>query len=232
MNEAGTDSIRSSPSDDAPTSDSGRPTSPVLSVRGAEHTLSSAETLKLFINNGLPRSSRSIERYCSSGRLDCFLDPDDKRYYATPASVELLIGHIKELQRRHEQAANVGHIPTAHTANVGHIPTAHTANVGHIPTIDADLSHAGGNSITALEAKISRLETESSVNKLYIEKLHEERVKDRDRFIELGNIIGTLETEIKQIAAPKGERVTEEQDGDFSNELAQEAAQVVPVNES
>jgi len=190
-------------------------------VRGGEHKLTSAEALKLFINNGLPRSPRSIERYCSGGKLDCFLDLDEKRYYVTPASVEVLIGHIKEIQRRHEQPVNVGQTPTAHTASVG-----------QSPTLDAGVSHADGDSIPRLNAKITRLETEASVSKLYIEKLHEERVKDRDRFIELGNRIGTLETEIKQIAAPKKEPITEEHEEGFSNEMAQEAAQTVPVNES
>ena len=66
------------------------------------HTLSSKEAEQLFEEAGIPRSQRSIERYCESAKLDCIIDPDEKHWYASQKSVDLLIGQLKELQARHQ----------------------------------------------------------------------------------------------------------------------------------
>jgi len=72
--------------------------------RRDEHSLTSLEIQRLFESSGIPRSQRSIERYCRDGKLDCFRDPDEDRYYVTPASAETLIGQLKEIQARHAPA--------------------------------------------------------------------------------------------------------------------------------
>ena len=94
-------------------SDSDRP-SPTLSdhdgqrptmsaTRSDQHTMTTTEVVKLFEEAGLPREKRSIERYCEAGKLDCFKDPDEMRYYITRTSAEKLIGHLKEIKARHQQ---------------------------------------------------------------------------------------------------------------------------------
>lgn len=96
------------------------PTTP-LAARREEHTLTTFEALKIFEQQRLPRSQRAIERYCKAEKLDCFFDVDEQRYYITRASIERLIGHLKEIQARHEQAP-LAPSPTA-TDSVGHSPT-------------------------------------------------------------------------------------------------------------
>jgi hypothetical protein len=76
-------------------------------ARREEHTLTTFEALKIFEQQGLPRSQRAIERYCKAEKLDCFFDVDEQRYYITQASIERLIGHLKEIQARHEHAQPV-----------------------------------------------------------------------------------------------------------------------------
>ncbi len=71
----------------------------------------------------------------------------------------------------------------------------------------------------------------------------EDLTKDKEHFreqaiklLELNQSIADQNRELTDmthlLVAPKGERITEEHGGGFSNELAEEAAQAVPVNES
>ena len=71
---------------------------------GAAHTLSSKDVAKLFEEAGIPRSQRSVERYCKAAKLDCIVDPDEEHWYASKESVDLLIGQLKELQARHQSS--------------------------------------------------------------------------------------------------------------------------------
>ena len=65
--------------------------------------LTTQETLAIFVQGGIPRSKRSIERYCVFGKLDCKWDADENRYYINPGSIERLIGEIRQIQNRHKQ---------------------------------------------------------------------------------------------------------------------------------
>src|SRR5919202_7118079 len=76
--------------------DGQRPT--MSATRSDQHTMTTTEVVRLFEDSALPREKRSIERYCEQGKLDCFKDPDEMRYYISRASAEQLIGHLKELK--------------------------------------------------------------------------------------------------------------------------------------
>src|SRR5436305_13962049 len=72
-------------------------------TRSDHHTMTTTEVVQLFEDSGLPREKRSIERYYEAHKLDCFKDPDEMRYYITRESAAKLIGHLQELQQRHQQ---------------------------------------------------------------------------------------------------------------------------------
>src|SRR5678815_2654405 len=59
--------------------------------------------MKMFEAAGIPRAQRSIERYCQQGDLDCLPDSIERRQYITQASVDTLIGQLKELAARHQK---------------------------------------------------------------------------------------------------------------------------------
>jgi hypothetical protein len=109
--------------------DGQRPT--MSATRSDAHTMTTTEVTKLFEVSALPRDKRSIERYCEQGRLDCFKDPDEMRYYVTRASAEKLIGHLKELKERHEQPSVTGSVPADAT------PT-HDVRQGPTVSLDTD----------------------------------------------------------------------------------------------
>jgi hypothetical protein len=98
-------------------------------TRSDQHTMTTTEVVKLFEESALPREKRSIERYCEQGKLDCFKDPDEMRYYVTRASAEKLIGHLKEIKERHPQPSGATAPPSdATTTNeVRQRPTMSTA---------------------------------------------------------------------------------------------------------
>jgi hypothetical protein len=78
------------------------------SVRREEHNLTTREALQLFEIAGLPRSQRSIERYCADGKLDAFFDSDEQRFYISRASVDRLISQLTEINNRHNANSVVG----------------------------------------------------------------------------------------------------------------------------
>src|SRR3954451_13396847 len=72
-------------------------------TRTDAHTLTTREVMKMFEAAGIPRAQRSIERYCQQGDLDCLPDAIERRQYITQASVDTLIGQLKELAARHQK---------------------------------------------------------------------------------------------------------------------------------
>src|SRR5919108_5777771 len=103
------DPVRPSPT---PSDDVGhRPT--MSATRTEAHTLTTREVMKIFEAAGIPRAQRSIERYCQQGDLDCLPDAIERRQYITRASVDTLIGQLKELAARHQKASAEQMSPTA-----------------------------------------------------------------------------------------------------------------------
>lgn len=73
----------------------------------SKYTLTAEETSRLFVNAGVPRSPRTIDRYCQSGHLVCMkVDTErNEKYLITSESVA---ARIKELQ----QVMPSGHVET------------------------------------------------------------------------------------------------------------------------
>src|SRR4051812_48230017 len=66
----------------------------------SEYTFSIDEALTLYEAAGLPRTSRSLQRYCAKGHLDAHRieTPFGEKFFITPASVHRHIGYIKEME--------------------------------------------------------------------------------------------------------------------------------------
>src|SRR5438270_9533476 len=146
--------------------DGQRPT--MSATRSDAHTMTTTEVTKLFEDAALPREKRSIERYCEQGKLDCFKDPDEMRYYITRASADKLIGHLKELKQRHEQPLMQAPQPSAPTARDTPQRSATTAQdedgVKRGPPEKQDEKHPGGEDrerVATLEARIKELENKN-----------------------------------------------------------------------
>ena len=82
------------------------PTSTDLSRQAAtttdsNYSLSIDDALARYEHAGLPRTPRSIQRYCAKGDLDCHRveTPFGAKFLITPSSVDRHIAYIKEVRQ-------------------------------------------------------------------------------------------------------------------------------------
>src|SRR5712691_6528192 len=97
----------------------------------SDFTLSIEEALEQYARAGLPRTPRSLQRYCAKGHLDCrrMETPFGEKYMISPASVAKHIAYIEEVRpvatRRDEpRHAATGVTPAESHAEQSQEPTA------------------------------------------------------------------------------------------------------------
>ena len=73
---------------------------PVATTRDSDFTLTIDEALEQYARAGLPRTPRSLQRYCAKGHLDCrrMETPFGEKYIISPASVAKHIAYIEEVR--------------------------------------------------------------------------------------------------------------------------------------
>jgi len=191
---------------------------PNLSERKANHTLTVRQAARMFEDAGVPRSDHTITNWChadketGASKLDCYRDPNDRKFFITPESLRTAIAEEKDkvgVENLPNSSKPFGNIPKASEIILQSFPKSSEAPpkqerpqaVGEGRS-DTEISE-DAESLRVLKAKIRRMNIEAEVNKRYIEKLEQERAKDVDRMIEQGRTIGTLENQVKQLEAPK-----------------------------
>src|SRR4029077_20326951 len=72
----------------------------VATTPDSEFTLSIDEALERYSRAGLPRTPRSVQRYCAKGHLDCrrIETQFGEKYLISPASVDKHIAYIEEVR--------------------------------------------------------------------------------------------------------------------------------------
>ncbi len=154
--------------------------------RRNEHTLTSLEAMRLFERSGVPRSQRSIERYCRDGKLDCFLDPDEDRYYATPASVETLIGQMMEIRARHAPAE---------------VPEAEPRKTSAPPFSNAESDPSGAADLETLRRENLDLKITNRAKDYLIDQMKADRRQLTDDFKNLALEYGAASRRIGELEA-------------------------------
>jgi hypothetical protein len=188
------------------------------SVRREEHNLTTREALQLFETAGLPRNQRSIERYCADGKLDAFLDSDEQRYYISRASAERLIGQLLEIKARHEAVGVVGPARSDGIRPATTQPRQESdmqqpeAELPRIQELASEVETLKREK-KELEEKHFTVSYEKKASEQMVTMLREQLKEDRKEFFqqmdklmkevgETRQIVGQLETQLKQIAAP------------------------------
>ena len=202
-----------------------------LQTRSEFHTLTTRDVMKIFEEAGLPRNQRSIERYCKDNKLDCYADSDEQRYYITRASVDRLIGQLKEIQARHPQA-NLSTPPPTGATSVADVdrqrPTANQVTDTVKRTTDEKRESETAREeyekkMKDLEDKIFNLEVDKRAKDQVVTMLRDQLKEDRDHY---GNLLlqntdklakysrrlGQLETEVKQLKAPDPDTTADDTD--------------------
>src|ERR1051325_6597575 len=73
---------------------------PAATSPDSEFTLTIEEALERYASAGIPRTPRSVQRYCAKGHLDCrrLETPFGEKYLITPASLDKHIAYIEEVR--------------------------------------------------------------------------------------------------------------------------------------
>ncbi len=76
------------------------PSRQVATSPDSDFTLTIDEALKRYSRAGLPRTPRSIQRYCAKGHLDCrrIETPFGEKYLISPTSIDKHIAYIEEVR--------------------------------------------------------------------------------------------------------------------------------------
>jgi len=200
--------------------------------RTDHHTLTVRQAARVFEDASVARTERSVTNWCHEnkhgiGRLDCYYDPNEKKFFITPQSVNRAI--------EEEQAkANPSKFPNVSEDNRSDLRNVSERENSFPNGSEIRVANVGENDgkIRAVEAELMDARITNKAKDLHIERLTTEREQFISQLLESSRQIGQLEMQLKQLEAPKGERITEEHDGEISNEPAQEPARTWAVNES
>jgi hypothetical protein len=175
----------------------------------SKYTLSVEEVSRLFSNAGVPRSPRTIDRYCKAGHLVCMKIETERneKYLITPDSVT---ERIKELQ----QVIPTGHVETERDMS------RHVGTRQDMSRHDATHDQITDDEKRKLEARIKELESENFDLKItnrakdyFVDELKKEReyfeaVRQdmTQKMIEQSQRVGELQVKVHQLEAPRQEK--------------------------
>jgi hypothetical protein len=162
------------------------------SERKENHTLTTREAARLFEAAGVARTERSIINWCQLNkmgvaRLDCYFDPNERRYFITPESVRLAIEEEKA------KAAKGNISPSNEFALPSETENHSRASFGKTPNNSEDSSE--------LRKEIMDLKIANRGKDMFIEHLKSERENILSQLIESSREVGEMETRLLQIDA-------------------------------
>jgi hypothetical protein len=169
-------------------------TVPQTAERKENHTLTVRETARLFETAGVARTERSIINWCQPNRqgitrLDSYYDPNERKYYITPQSVEAVIQ--EEIQRVKKSTE----MPTSEDfrSPVAHVKHSRTAATG----IASDPQR-----IQELERENFDLKITNRAKEIVIERMQKEREGFIEKLLVSSRTVGQLETKLNRLDAP------------------------------
>jgi hypothetical protein len=169
-------------------------TVPHVSERKENHTLTVREAAKMFETAGVARTERSIINWCQPNRtgvarLDAYFDPNERRYFVTPQSVEAVIS---------EEKAKAAKINTPEISeNFGKIPNDTHRKSETTPPPFEDVGK-----VRELEREIMDLKIANRGKDMFIEQMGKDRAMLLQEVSSSNRRIGQLETRLLQLGAP------------------------------
>lgn len=174
------------------------------SERKENHTLTVREVARMFEAAGVARTERSIINWCQPNkmgiaRLDFYFDPNERKYFISPQSVEAAI------QEEKAKAAKGG---AAVDTERGLPKDSET-----LQNVDNDRQRSADKKVGELEKEVLDLKITNRAKDFYIEQLKQEREifgQERQQYVEklmsFNRKVGQLEAKLLQIEGAKGER--------------------------
>ncbi|MGK0188599.1 MAG: hypothetical protein ACI9R3_004410 [Verrucomicrobiales bacterium] len=182
--------------------------------RTERHTLTIQEVMRRFREAGIPRSERTILRWCQPDqfggrRLDGVKDMNDGRYYITPESVDDVTKEEQAKEARDDRD-NYGATTAAPTqrqkTNADNGRTSNTASHDGFNS-DVNGDDEGSPSMSdgkarKLQMKIRDLEITNAAKDHVIDRYETERDKFVDQLMASSRQVGELEQKLLQLEAP------------------------------
>ena len=163
---------------------------PKGSERKDNHTLTVREAARMFEAAGVARTERSIVNWCQPNkmgiaRLDSYFDPNERKYFITPQSVELAIAEEKARAAKiNEPSEPVGNVPKgSERAKSGSEPDDEWGKELERKNLDLKIANRGKDYL--------------------IEQLQKERSGFFDQLLAANRKVGELETRLLQLEEPK-----------------------------
>jgi hypothetical protein len=168
---------------------------PHASERKENHSLTVREAARMFEAAGVARTERSIINWCQLNRqgiarLDSYFDPNERKYYITPQSVDSAIQ--EELQRANKSSD----VTTSESFG------SPVEQVKHSPTI-ATAKTTDDRKVQELEREIMDLKITNRGKDMFIEQLKNERTGFFDQLLLANRTMGQLETKLHQLNGPE-----------------------------
>jgi hypothetical protein len=163
---------------------------PKLSERKQSHTLTVREVARMFEAAGVARTERSIINWCQLNRqgvprLDSYFDPNERRYFISPQSVELAI--------KEEQAKAV-RVPEPAEA-IGNVPKGSE----HRQEGDEHSGSEEQGKLRELLREVTDLRITNKAKDMFIERLQEEREDFVNKLMISSHRVGELEGRLLQL---------------------------------
>ena len=167
---------------------------PQVAERKENHTLTVRETARLFETAGVARTERSIINWCQPNRqgitrLDGYFDPNERKYFITPQSVEAVIQ--EEIQRAKKPAE----APDSETFG------SHVELVIH-PSAATTAKAVDDRKVQELEREIRDLKITNRAKDMFIEQLKDERTGFFEKLLSATRTVGQLETKLHHLDGP------------------------------
>ena len=172
---------------------------PQVAERKENHTLTVRETARMFEAAGVARTERSIINWCQPNRqgitrLDSYFDPNERKYFITPQSVEAVIQ--EEIQRANKtKEAPVSEAFGNHVEPVKHGQTMAAAKAGD------------EHKFLEMEREILDLKIANRGKDYLIDELNKERKSFFDQLLSANWKMGELETKLFQIESPASSEI-------------------------
>jgi len=161
---------------------------PQAAERKESHTLTVRETARMFEAAGVARTERSVINWCQSNRqgitrLDSYYDPNERKYYITPQSVESAI------QEKIQRAKKSTDAPVSEDFRS---PVAHVKHSRNDNATDQ-------KRLKELEREMFDLQIANRGKDYLIDQLNSERAGFFDKILSATRRVGQLETKLQQL---------------------------------
>ena len=183
-------------------------TFPKPSERTPNHTLTVREVARMFEEAGVSRTERSIVNWClpnkhDVSRLDGFYDANERKWFITQESVERAIAEEQARAARHNES-----LPNLSETVRNDVKE----EVPHVSEARPNRESSDTGEVIELHAKLRDLEITTRVKDAVIKKLEgdlqnadDERKGYIQQLIDKSHRIGSLESQLLQLSAPKND---------------------------